>query len=353
MKRHKKNKKNKPQASPAASPANHPSHTSHSSSPNASPTANADAAQPAGTDAVALPPSNEQAAEDEAGLDHDATPADVNTPPQETPQDPDTPKDNGEGQSARQDDERLNKYLKEHELSFSIVIKAIKKCRKALEAIARLEARQPHTLLPEEAEKVKSKAQKEHEMAVLVKLRDECLKAAREGMEREGAKGKGHATTQTDIIVVESVEAQTEDGPSPPDAAAELSGDDAAEEHPDERPADEPPAPDPEQPPTDQDQQGTDQPPPCQQGETAEEAVMVDTMQWLGQNVELYGGRQPPEAFQLRAYFGMQPEGGDRLGYYSPPANHRLEADAGGEPNFLQVADQQQQPVEPQPQPQH
>ncbi|CEM08689.1 unnamed protein product [Vitrella brassicaformis CCMP3155] len=333
----KKNKtKNKSQAAPAASPAQAP--TSPSPSPDASPTTNANAPQPAAPDAPNLPPGDDQGPENEPGIDQEPASADdSSTPAEETPQDTDTtPKEDGEGQSAGQeDDERLINYLKEHELSFSIVIKAIKKCRKNLDAIARLEARQPHTLSREEAEKVKSKLRMEHEMAMLVKLRDECLKAAREGVGSEGAKGKGHATTQTEIVVVESVEAQTEDGPSPPDAAAELSGDDAAEEQPDERPADEPPAPDPEQPPADHHQQSTDQPPPCQQGETAEEAVMVDTMQWLGQNVELHGGRQPPEAFQPRAYFGMQPEGGDRPGYYSPPPNYRLEADAGSEPNFL------------------
>ncbi|CEM08657.1 unnamed protein product [Vitrella brassicaformis CCMP3155] len=332
----KKNKnKNNSQPAPAASPANQPSQ--------------------AAPDAVA-PANEDQARKDEPGLSQEPLSADSSsTPAQQTHQDTDTPpKEDGEGQSAGQeDDERLIKYLKEHDYSFGIILKEIKKYRKALEAIARLEAREPSTLSREEAEKVKSKLQKEHEMAILVKVKDECLKAAREGMGREGAKGKGHATTQTEIVVVESVEAQTEDGPSPLDAAAELSGDAAAEEQPDERPADEPPPSNAEQPPADQDQQGTDQPPACQQGEAADEAVMVDTMQWLGQNVELHGGRQPPEAFQPRAYFGMQPEGGERPGYYSPPSNYRLEADAAGEPNFVQVADQQQQqPMEPQPQPQ-
>ncbi|CEM08594.1 unnamed protein product [Vitrella brassicaformis CCMP3155] len=75
--------------------------------------------------------------------------------------------------------------------------------------------------------------------------------------------------------------------------------------------------------------------PPCQQGETAEEAVAVDSMDWLGQHVELHGGRHPPEAFNPS--------------YYSPPGNYRLDADAAGEPHFVQAADQQQ-PMEPQPQ---
>ncbi|CEL97670.1 unnamed protein product [Vitrella brassicaformis CCMP3155] len=51
------------------------------------------------------------------------------------------------GQSARQDEERLMKHLKEKEQSFTIILKKIKKCRKALQAIARLEARKPSTLL--------------------------------------------------------------------------------------------------------------------------------------------------------------------------------------------------------------
>ncbi|CEL99740.1 unnamed protein product [Vitrella brassicaformis CCMP3155] len=53
------------------------------------------------------------------------------------------------------------------------------------------------------------------------KLRDECLKAASEAMGRDEGMGKGHASTQTNVVAVESSEAQTEETPSPPDAVDE------------------------------------------------------------------------------------------------------------------------------------
>ncbi|CEM20840.1 unnamed protein product [Vitrella brassicaformis CCMP3155] len=167
-------------------------------------------------------------------------------------------------------------------------------------------------------------------MAMLVKLRDECLKAASEAMGRDEGKGKGHASTQTNVVAVESSgESQTEEMPSPPNAVDQSPADNAAEE---------PPAD--EQPPTHQQ--------PFLQGEIADEAATVQTKQWLGQNVELPG--QSPDAFKPVAYFGTQPEGSDRSCYNSPPPNYRVDADAFHPPHFGQVADQQPPPMEPQPQ---
>ncbi|CEM13136.1 unnamed protein product [Vitrella brassicaformis CCMP3155] len=62
------------------------------------------------------------------------------------------------------------------------------------------------------------------------KLRDECLKAASEAMGRDEGMGKGHASTQTNVVAVESSEAQTEETPSPPDAVDESPAEDVAEE---------------------------------------------------------------------------------------------------------------------------